>query len=648
MDIVFQPNAFRGFSAYFGGMSHEQSTSLSRREQSNEAAVQRVMEYCNTQISNSPDPTIDARYIVKGGCLLEPGIFDLENGKFGSGGANLNFVMRGCGVDLSTFNIASGEPLIEEAGLVICLDLRDFSISGGPLLHHTNTGINTTGLWKLIDNIGMNDAPSGIVLLSEDNPNWSISRINSRGVLRPFITAGLADAVHLEKWTVTGHQYGFILGGATTGNNVRIVDCSFFDFADVSTDGIDIMFVPGASAVLSRGALIEKCKFGNEFRNASDFYVAAAEMLGDLLTGTADFTTASTGFVGFDAVDNAIYGAGAGTRAFFHSMTPNRNVWIGPQTMAGTPLTLVELAAAARNQGTAPHSNRVLVEATNLPLYADTNVDVVKGGGVMFVDPTGAVTGGNNISAARHGGTDPGCTELIATSINGGAGWLNNGSASAASAGTDAVEITYAASTGAYYYTLPTPITADRNLFIEFDVEPGSSLALGYGVVQLLDNNTGTVAVWKKRFKIGSALRTISVEIPPLIDNPGGNPFATLAFYPGDYAGGSKTKMKIGRPRLYHAGNPVNRWTKALPETTQLWDPGSIANGAKEGVDVSLPGLRACDRVVATFSLDLQDMVLSAAWKSNNVARATLSNNTGGAIDLAQGTLRTTAFKAGS
>lgn len=644
----YLPDGYKGLQAYFGAAPRSSSTSTSARERRNETAIAATMEYCTTQVLNSPDPKIDSRYIVQAATFAEPGIYDLENGQFNSGANNLNFVLHGPGYNLATFNIASGEPLIEEPGLILCLDIQGISIGGGPLLHHTDTGINTTGTWKRVHNVTINDAASGIVLLSEDNPNWTLTEIVTRGVLRPFITAGLADDVHIEKWNATGHQYGFIFGGATTGNNVRISGCSFFDFADVSTNGIDVLFVPGASATLSRGALIEKCKFGNEFRNASDFYVAAAEMLGDLLTGTADFTTASTGFVGFDAVDNAIYGAGAGTRAFFHSMTPNRNVWIGPQTMAGTPLTLVELAAAARNQGTAPHSNRVLVEATNLPLYADTNVDVVKGGGVMFVDPTGAVTGGNNISAARHGGTDPGCTELIATSINGGASWNNNGSASAASAGTDAVEITYTASTGAYYYTLPTPITADRNLFIEFDVEPGSSLALGYGVVQLLDNNTGTIAVWKKRFKIGSALRTISVEIPPLIDNPGGNPFATLAFYPGDYAGGSKTKMKIGRPRLYHAGNPVNRWTKALPETTQLWDPGSIANGAKEGVDVSLPGLRAGDRVVATFSLDLQDMVLSAAWKSNNVARATLSNNTGGAVDLAEGTLRTTAFKAGN
>lgn len=652
--IVFQPAGFLNFIA-LGGIPRAFGEAYSATKAAlNSKVMARAFAACSTQVLNSGDPVTDSRYMVAAGLYIPPGIYDLLTASFNSGGLNLNIAIQGAGPNLTTFNLPSGEYLIDEPGLFLQGTIRGFSTEGGKgLARFSGTAINTGSTWKVFEDLTINNASEcGIGSLSTDSPGWVLRNIVWRGCVRAFASAGLADAVIIENFEVTGHQYGFVFGGDTTGNNARIVNGSFFDFADSTTNGIDILFVPGATASLARGVLIEGNKFGNENRNATDYYIVAAELAsGNVMTGLADLSTASTDYVGFDLGPNGVYGGGAGARALFHSMTPNRNCWIGVQTFAGTPITIVELDVLARNQGTNPHSNRVLVEAGNLPLYADTNVDIVKGGGVLFVDPTGAVTGGNNIPAARHAGTDPGCTELIATSINGGANWLDNGSASAASAsdlagGTDAVEITFSASTGAYYYTLPTPITADRTLFIEFDVAPGSSLPLGFGMVHLLDNSTGTVAVWRKRFKIGAAGRTISVEIPPLIDNPGGNPFSSLTFSPGDYAGGSKTKMKIGRPRLYHAGNPVNRFTKTL-QNIATWDPGSLATNASTPLQsMTVTGAALGDHVDVSFSLDAAGVLFSGYVSANNTV-AYWATNLAGAnpTDLSSGTVTITVTK---
>ena len=45
------------------------------------------------------------------------------------------------------------------------------------------------------------------------------------------------------------------------------------------------------------------------------------------------------------------------------------------------------------------------------------------------------------------------------------------------------------------------------------------------------------------------------------------------------------------------------------------------------------------DYAIASFSLDLTDLVLDAQVTASNVVTCVLANNTGGAVDLGEGTI---------
>lgn len=68
------------------------------------------------------------------------------------------------------------------------------------------------------------------------------------------------------------------------------------------------------------------------------------------------------------------------------------------------------------------------------------------------------------------------------------------------------------------------------------------------------------------------------------------------------------------------------------------WDPGSIANGAGQTVDIFVNGARVGDMVNISFSLDTQGLTASGWVNASNNVRGRLFNSTGAAVDLAAGT----------
>lgn len=83
-------------------------------------------------------------------------------------------------------------------------------------------------------------------------------------------------------------------------------------------------------------------------------------------------------------------------------------------------------------------------------------------------------------------------------------------------------------------------------------------------------------------------------------------------------------------------------WMKLSDEdirASATWDPGSIADGNEEAKDVTVTGAELGDYAVASFSLDVTDLVLDAQVTAANVVTCVLANNTGGAVDLAEGTV---------
>jgi hypothetical protein len=79
--------------------------------------------------------------------------------------------------------------------------------------------------------------------------------------------------------------------------------------------------------------------------------------------------------------------------------------------------------------------------------------------------------------------------------------------------------------------------------------------------------------------------------------------------------------------------------------TTAVWDPGNVAAGAQTTTTVTLTGAQLGDEITCSFNLDIQQMQLTGAVQSADTIEVVLRNGTAGAIDLAEGTLRVSAWR---
>lgn len=77
-----------------------------------------------------------------------------------------------------------------------------------------------------------------------------------------------------------------------------------------------------------------------------------------------------------------------------------------------------------------------------------------------------------------------------------------------------------------------------------------------------------------------------------------------------------------------------------------VWDPPSVASGASTTTTVAVSGVLIGMAALASFSLDLQGLSLSAYVSSAGVVTVVLANLTGGSIDLGSGTLIVKVFGA--
>jgi len=74
-------------------------------------------------------------------------------------------------------------------------------------------------------------------------------------------------------------------------------------------------------------------------------------------------------------------------------------------------------------------------------------------------------------------------------------------------------------------------------------------------------------------------------------------------------------------------------------DASATWDPGSIADGDEEAKEVDVVGAELGDFALASFSKDISDLVLDAEVTATDKVTCVLANNTGGAINLDEGTL---------
>lgn len=81
---------------------------------------------------------------------------------------------------------------------------------------------------------------------------------------------------------------------------------------------------------------------------------------------------------------------------------------------------------------------------------------------------------------------------------------------------------------------------------------------------------------------------------------------------------------------------------------TKTWNPANLAPGAQTTTTVTVPGAVLgdnADEATAGFSLDLQGLQLSAYVSATDTVTVVLVNPTAGAINLASGTLRASAWR---
>jgi len=70
------------------------------------------------------------------------------------------------------------------------------------------------------------------------------------------------------------------------------------------------------------------------------------------------------------------------------------------------------------------------------------------------------------------------------------------------------------------------------------------------------------------------------------------------------------------------------------------WDPGSITDGSNASTDVSVPGAKMGDFVMHTHDVDVSDLTSTATVSSAGTVAIVLNNSSGGAVDLADHTVR--------
>ena len=73
---------------------------------------------------------------------------------------------------------------------------------------------------------------------------------------------------------------------------------------------------------------------------------------------------------------------------------------------------------------------------------------------------------------------------------------------------------------------------------------------------------------------------------------------------------------------------------------SETYDAGEIADGDEEVGEVTVTGAALGDFVLASFSLDVADLAITAAVTAADTVTYQLLNNTGGAVNLASGTVR--------
>jgi len=124
--------------------------------------------------------------------------------------------------------------------------------------------------------------------------------------------------------------------------------------------------------------------------------------------------------------------------------------------------------------------------------------------------------------------------------------------------------------------------------------------------------------------KVDTSINAVTVTSVGVIPG-GGKGFVTFALSGGSFSTG------------YYVTSSSNHLG---PSGSATYDPANLLDGAGATTTVTVTGARLGDYAEASFSLDLQGITVTAWVSANDTVSVRFQNETGGAIDLASGTLR--------
>lgn len=95
-----------------------------------------------------------------------------------------------------------------------------------------------------------------------------------------------------------------------------------------------------------------------------------------------------------------------------------------------------------------------------------------------------------------------------------------------------------------------------------------------------------------------------------------------------------------------HAGetDPHSQYLREVGAYSGAWNPASVAVGASTSTTVAVTGATLGMHALASLSISLAGLVLTAHVSSAGNVTAVLHNPTGGAVDLGAATLRINVF----
>lgn len=558
--------------------------------------------------------------------------------------------IEGEGREVTRIRLGAGVYLLNTTNVVYSLSCFGLHFYGGKgTWKHSYPFVNVQGQYVFEDCDFVAYTEAAIVTLATDMPYFKVRNNVFYGTLtsKGFAHAGDADCSEIAGNSFLKNLYHVKL--ANGGHNVRIKDNDFIRF----TNGggapklTDVWIIPRNIITNSGpGCIIHGNKFGNENVNPADYRILVAdEAAGVDFADKNHATTLSAGWwTAFKIWGNCVFMGAPANVGFVYSYTPNlanytiENSWAG-----GPPPYVVQYDALVVDTADNRQLCQNVIQGTAFVDQSEQSPPVVissRPGDAILDDPFAFFAGSPDYIPKYLTGFDPGFIDMGAA-LDTAAPLFVNAARNAvddALGGGNASEIVYSALNGyAYFNTAFTNTVIGRRAWLEIDLKKSAVNPVNFVRIQLL----GGASLAIKRYFVVPANWT-TVRIPYIPRQTG----TALAFRieGADYSAGVRERVLIGRARIYHANEPQNIATRIL-ENKAAFNPPNIASGAQSTTTITVNGAALGDFVAVSFSLDLQGLTLTGYVSAANTVTLVFLNLTGGALDLAAGTIRARVYK---